>query len=130
MRRSTFILTVLAASAAVTVPVVCIRSPNNLPKDPLAWPEALAELTDEKTIREIGEYYKKQLPSKNIKKRLRELLITDQNGRQIAPADDLALSLWLKEKIRRDFSTFNTVTVNGWVISITESRQCAIFSLL
>jgi len=129
MRRSTFILTVLAASAAITVPVVYFRSHNNLPKDPLAWPEALAELTDEKTIREIGEYYKKQFPSENTKERLRELLITDQNGKPTAPADDPALSLWLKEKIRRDFSTFNTTIVNGWVISITESRQCAIFSL-
>ena len=130
MKRSTFILTALAASAAVTIPIVHCASPKNLPKDPLAWPEVLGEFTDENTIREIGLHYREKFPSVNTKERLRKLLIMDQNGRQTAPTDDLALNVWIKDKIRRDFSAFNTITVDGWVISVTESRQCALFSLL
>ena len=131
MKRRTFIIAALAATAAVTVPVVYYnRSRDNLPKDPLARPEILAELTDEKTLQEIGIRYRKLFPSENTKERLKELLITDQNGRQTAPTGDLALSEWLNEKIRHDFSTFSTATVNGWVISITEARQCALLSLL
>lgn len=130
MRRRTFIITVVAASSAITLPIICYRVRNNLPKNPLARPEVLAELTDEKTIREIGISYRKQLSSENSKERLRELLITDQHGRQTAPTDDPALSKWLEDKIRSDFSTFTTTTVNGWIISVTEARQCALLSLL
>jgi hypothetical protein len=32
--------------------------------------------------------------------------------------------------VRRDFDTGRTVLVNGWVLSATEARQCALFSLL
>jgi len=32
--------------------------------------------------------------------------------------------------VRRDFETGRTVLVNGWVLSVTEARQCASFSLL
>ena len=130
MKRSTFILAALAATAAITLPVGYFISRTNLPEDSLAWPEALAELTDEKTIREIGIHYKKQFPSENTKERLRELLITDQHGRSTAPTNDPELCLWIKEKIRQDFSSFKTTTVNGWVISLTETRQCALYSLL
>ncbi len=130
MKRSTFILSAIAATAAITLPVAYFISRNNLPEDPLAWPVALAELTDEKTIREIGIHYKKQFPSENTKDRLRELLITDRHGSQTAPTNVPELCFWLKEKIREDFSAFNTTTVNGWVISLTETRQCVLYSLL
>lgn len=36
----------------------------------------------------------------------------------------------LETGIRKDFATGQTVIVKGWVLSVTEARQCALFSLL
>ncbi|WP_276500440.1 hypothetical protein [Terrimonas pollutisoli] len=130
MKRRTFILMTLAATAAVTCPIVHNKASHNPAKDPLAWPEDLGKLTDQNTIREIGLYYKKLLPSKYKEEKLRRILLSDFNGTQLTPTDDFGLKEWLKRKIRHDFLTFNMITVNGWVISSTEFRQCALFSLL
>jgi hypothetical protein len=32
--------------------------------------------------------------------------------------------------VARDFADGHTVLVDGWVLSVTEARQCALFSLL
>ena len=32
--------------------------------------------------------------------------------------------------VARDFADSRTVLVDGWVLSVTEARQCALFSLL
>ena len=34
----------------------------------------------------------------------------------------------LEKKIKTDFETGNIVLVDGWVLSISEARQCALFS--
>jgi hypothetical protein len=34
------------------------------------------------------------------------------------------------ELVRSDFAEGRTVVVHGWVLSVTEARQCALFSLL
>jgi hypothetical protein len=32
--------------------------------------------------------------------------------------------------IQRDFAEGRTVLLDGWVLSVTEARQCALYSLL
>lgn len=130
MKRRTFILTGLAAAAAVTCPIIHTKIGNKSTKDTLAWPEDLGKITDEKTIREIGLHYKKLLPSIYKQEQLRRLLLSDPNGTAMTLANDSAIKEWLKKKIQHDFTTFNIITVNGWVISGTEFRQCALFSFL
>ena len=34
------------------------------------------------------------------------------------------------EQVRRDFAEGRTVEVQGWVLSVTEARQCALYSLV
>lgn len=36
----------------------------------------------------------------------------------------------IEKRIKQDFDTNNIVIVQGWVLSITEARQCAIFSMI
>ena len=38
------------------------------------------------------------------------------------------LEALLNQKIQQDFEAGRTVVVNGWVLSQTEARQCALFS--
>jgi hypothetical protein len=35
----------------------------------------------------------------------------------------------IEEQVRDDFAAGRTVVVSGWVLSETEARQCALFSL-
>lgn len=130
MKRRTFILTTLAAAAAIACPITHTNVNSNSTKDPLSWPEDLGELADENTIREIGFHYRKLIPSMYKQTTLRRLLLTDPNGREVALANSSEVKEWLKKKVSHDFMTFNIITVNGWVISSTEFKQCALFSFL
>jgi hypothetical protein len=48
----------------------------------------------------------------------------------VTPAADEALRADLGERIRNDFIYGNTVAVDGWLLSLTEARLCALVSLL
>ena len=130
MKRRTFILMTLAAAASISCPIKHNKPNSILVRDPLIWPETLGELTDEKTIREIGLYYQKILPSLYEKEKLHRLLLSDSDGTRVAPHNNIALRDWLRRKTQQDFLTYKTITVNGWVIANTEFRQCALFSFL
>jgi hypothetical protein len=47
-----------------------------------------------------------------------------------SPAADEALRADLDERIRNDFIYGNMVAVDGWLLSLTEARLCALVSLL
>jgi len=47
-----------------------------------------------------------------------------------SPSADEALRADLEERIRNDFIYGNTVSVDGWLLSLTEARLCALVSLL
>ena len=46
-----------------------------------------------------------------------------------SPSTDEALRADLEERIRNDFIYGNTVAVDGWLLSLTEARLCALASL-
>jgi hypothetical protein len=52
--------------------------------------------------------------------------------RRLVPAENawMPRSAPISALVRRDFETGRTILVNGWVLSVTEARQCALFSLL
>ena len=47
-----------------------------------------------------------------------------------SPTTDEALRADLEERTRNDFILGNTVAVDGWLLSLTEARLCALVSLL
>jgi len=47
-----------------------------------------------------------------------------------SPTTDEALRADLEERIRNDFVYGNTAAVDGWLLSLTEARLCALVSLL
>jgi hypothetical protein len=48
----------------------------------------------------------------------------------VSSATDEALRAGLEEKIRTDFTSGEMVAVDGWLLSVTEARLCALVSLL
>jgi hypothetical protein len=130
MKRKTFILTVLAAGAVTAVPLVKCRHVPLLKGGMLSHPRTLALFCDAETIRGIGRSYISQVPGENKKEVLEELLMSKEG---YSP-DDIAgggnsVSELIAWKTERDFKEGKIVIENGWVLSETEARQCALFSL-
>ena len=82
----------------------------------LARPGLLALLKDEQ-VRSIGRRYIERYWSADVRLEALALGLPDEPGR-------------LENQVRNDFSAGRTVILNGWVLSVTEARQCALFSLL
>ena len=89
----------------------------------LAQP-ALVEMLGPERAREIGTRYRAAFPKEDTATALRAAIASSQ--RRKFP--------WIgrssiEEQIRDDFAGGRTVVVSGWVLSETEARQCALYSL-
>ena len=78
------------------------------------------------TVRTIGESYRAMTPGERDAESLREAIIASRPWtahvpglRQPSPA----------ELVQHDFDRGRTVVVQGWILSATEARQCALYSL-
>jgi hypothetical protein len=85
---------------------------------------ALLEMLGPERSREIGTRYRAAVPRENTTERLRAAISSSQHKR----------FPWIgrrsiEEQVRDDFAAGRTVVVNGWVLSETEARQCALYSL-
>ena len=80
------------------------------------------------SARAIGAEYLRQYPAEAAVNTLIELIGVvgaGQDGRFQASA----LTAMLQRRIAQDFETDTIVQVNGWILSRTESRLCAIWAL-
>jgi hypothetical protein len=77
-------------------------------------------------VRELGVRYRQMVPEENREAALRGA-ITDGGRRGLRFPWTSGPSL--ARQVRDDFAEGRTVLVNGWVLSATEARQCALFSL-
>jgi hypothetical protein len=130
MKRRNFILvTSVAALAVASVPLYRYYKKRSKYYNPLITPDELNRFCDEKTIREIGVSYRTMVPAENEKKKLTDLLLTGEDGKPTASSDNVAVFEMLDRKIRKEFNEDKLQVVKGWIISTTEARQCALFSL-
>ncbi len=130
MKRRSFIYLSVAGTLALGVPGIGCRQKNEQLTKLLAQPKFLSHICDEKTLKEIGKAYKEQFPSEHKESKLTDLLMTDDAGKPIAQtSDQAAIDAKMEKKIKEDFEQGEIVVVKGWVLSATEARQCALFSL-
>lgn len=124
MERRAFVRLSAYTALALALPFAdgCKTNPNDVP-----WSQPLffSHITDIKTIDEAGKAYRKMVSDENDKGKLTTLL-TAQNT--ITSKDAIQASL--DNRVKQDFKTGKTLTVSGWVLSVTEARQCALFSIL
>lgn len=92
-------------------------------------PEILGQFCDEAEIRLIGDSYRKRAKGEDDKDKLTELLLTDNTGKKIDSSDKPAVAELLNKKTLEEFRAYKTIVEKGWIITITEARQCALFSL-
>jgi hypothetical protein len=86
-------------------------------------PQLLAMLGPER-VRQLGAHYRASTPSENSAAALRAAL-SSGHGSQSPSIKSGSLD----DQIRDDFAAERTVIVDGWVLSVTEARQAALFSL-
>jgi len=131
MNRRNFISLTTVTAAAVSVPFLnCSSKPTTLQKN-LALPQTLAQITDQKTLYAIGKAFGAVNSNEYSVSKLEQQLIKNEGVQTISSATS-AKNLYtiLNNNIQHDFETANTIILKGWVLSITEARQCALFSLI
>jgi hypothetical protein len=126
MQRRTFIHLSACTAAALSLPFAsgCHNSRMDIESRPLFF----SHLVDAKTIIETGEAYRKTNKDEDDKNKLAALLLT-ANALSAAAGEESIISS-LENNMENDFNSGKVVVVKGWVLSLTEARQCALFSIL
>lgn len=88
-------------------------------------PDLLAPLGPD-VVRRLGQRYRQSVPSESDAPRLEAAIRasrpwTARIGVRHPPIAD---------QVRDDFDAGRTVVVDGWLLSVTEARQCALYSAL
>lgn len=123
MKRRNFALLAGVGISAIALPFWCY-SYGNLEYDRLLTePELLSHIWDTNAILESGKIYQEQYPEENSERKLVNLLSKSNS------TDTESTTEMLQQQIKEDFQTDNMVMLDGWILSKTEARQCALFSL-
>ena len=121
MKRRKFLLLSLFGLFISLVAIWYYKLKSATDRD-LRHPIYLTEICDRNTLIKIGNTYQ-ELTNENNKKYLEELLLKD------AEIHNSEIKTGLKSKVMEDFNTGNTILIDGWLLSITEARQCALLSI-
>lgn len=124
MNRKKFILLTGLGISAIAIPTYYYTSNRSRHYQFLNEPELLSHIWDDKLISEIGNKYRNQFSDENNERVLVDLLSNSSN------IDSNSTPKMLKEQIINDYRTYNTVMIDGWILSKTEARQCALFSFI
>jgi hypothetical protein len=121
MKRRNFIAYSALSAAALGMPFMGCSAPD---------PE-LSQTYDEKTIRDIGTAYGKAYPEEYNISDLERLLKKGTNGSSISSSMETAeLNIALGKQVKNDFNTGQTIILDGLILSLTEARQCALYTLI
>jgi len=128
MNRRVFVKLGIFSAGAMILPMLNCRS-NDQYNVLLHQPTFLSLICDENALREIGLAYRKLKPDEEKKNRLVSILTAESGDKKLSSkASYNDVELFINNKIQADFEKNETVTVKGWVLSLTEARQCALFS--
>src|SRR5450631_1412837 len=128
-RRNFILLTAIGGTVTVFAGLQC-NPRQSAVYSILGKPGPLSFICDEQTIREIGLVYRLQKPEEKEAHKLEDLLLTDSVGHQLSSSvDDQIVQNLISKKVEQDFEKANTVVVRGWILAVTEARQCALFAI-
>jgi hypothetical protein len=113
MKRRDFVLSAIVGAGVISASAYYLLSDVEYDAS-LANPQALSYIWDAKTINDIGNQYRTITPAESSQRSLVKLLNSTPSN----------------ETIVNDFATGKTVVVDGWILSVTEARQCALASTI
>jgi hypothetical protein len=124
MERRYFLTSITAGSAMLLLPVGVVSCASKGMELQLAVPRSLMPICNSETLLEIGRVYLKMFPEENEIEVLSALISRELSINSNKFFEDLAA------KITEEFKNRQFVEVGGWLLSRTEARQCALYSLL
>ena len=126
MKRRQFVqYSTATAFGALLVGPVDLQGVNESQADSLlARPDLLRFIGNKQAVITIGKEYRAQYIEEDNAEVLRNQLINSLRGCKVVSAE------LLKQQISADFESGQVVCLKGWMLSVTEARQCALFSLL
>lgn len=129
MKRRHFLWLSFAGTATLSVPLSRCSDINEQWRPLLSRPEVLSRFCDAPTLKEIGENYRKKFREEDDMQRLEELLMDSLAAKELRGATNESLFYTsLRKQIENDFRSNRITKTAGWIISVTEARQCALFS--
>ena len=128
MNRREFIGLLAAGAAGTAVPVAWGRDESLA--HALARPRLLAIVHDPRIVGDLGRCYRKFQSLDNDADALVRAILGPTVDSRWPQFPSAALDAHVEEQVQADFADGRTVTLNGWIVSVTEARQCALFSLL
>jgi hypothetical protein len=126
MERRSFVKLSAFTALALTLPFAESCSSGSI-EMAVAQPLLFSHLVDVKAIKETGLAYRKIHTAEDDKRKLFQLLLSDSDRAKLSKDEIQTL---LDKQVTNDFKTGNIVMVKGWVMSQTEARQCALFSII
>jgi hypothetical protein len=126
MERRAFVKLSAWTALALTLPFSEGCSPKATEID-VAHPNVLGRSVDLNSIKEIGLAYRTSYKAEDNVQQLNQLLIGNISVDSFSEAD---LENKLEKQVEDDFRSGKTLVLKGWVLSVTEARQCALFTLI
>jgi len=131
MKRRNFIAYSALSAATLGMPFMSCSGPDPELDKKISIPEVLSQTYDEKTIRDIGAAYGKAHPEEYNISVLEQLLKKGADGSPISSSMQTAeLNTALGTQVKNDFNTGRTIILDGLILSLTEARQCALYTLI
>lgn len=123
MQRRQFIAMAAAGAAGLAWPPAAPAA-GPVPPSSLASPRLLDVMGDPALVRELGRRYRTLVPTEDDAGILAQVILPEPRRAPQSSLDD-----GLAAQVQQDFAAGRTVTVHGWILAITEARQCALYSL-
>jgi hypothetical protein len=116
-----------ASGLSLTPRYVQALAPGADPDELAARLRAL--LYDREAARRLGHSYVRQVPTEDDPRILARLAVASAEAQQVdaMSLDRASLNQRLDAQVRGDFASGNTIQLDGWVLSRTEGRLCALY---
>jgi hypothetical protein len=121
----------LAVIAAVSALLPAVRRAHGLvaARDPAAA-RLVGLFKHRDSARAIGSVYLATCPEEANAHKLVELIVgADDDPLVVHGTNDAELRAWVRRRQARDFATARIVNLDGWLLSATEVRLCALACL-
>lgn len=79
---------------------------------------------------EVGLAYRSAHEDGDSPEALASVILSDAGPSANDATTESGLCDLMRKQIRSDFADRRTVRLNGWILSVTEARQCALYSML
>lgn len=124
MKRRKFIILSGIGATAFTLPSACLKA--RIPEyDPLlAEPELLSFIWDTETMIAVGTLFRELTPGERTEGGLVSALLRE------SPDGTTPALQKVNSRVQADYEENDLVMLEGWILSRTEARQCALLSLI